>query len=222
MIEGINRKPSVLGSISHPINPQPDVSSLAGRVLCGAGCHHVTRAGTEQALLWGTHGNEEPELGALCFTKGELLEMSQEGERHSSFHFRNIINLDGFRAELASPCSEAHGVAKMPSPCGHPAPALGQENGPWGGRVPEVGTWGCRDVGKERCGDRGMPGCRNVGMQGWGDAEMLGCRDTGMQGYGDAGMQEALRWSWRSTMQLCTKLLCITAVAFLFRLSEIF
>lgn len=53
MIEGINRKLSVLGSIGHPINSQPDGSSLAGWVLCGAGCHHVTRAGTEQALLWG-------------------------------------------------------------------------------------------------------------------------------------------------------------------------
>lgn len=56
--------------------------------------------------------------------------MSQEGERHSSFHFKNIINLDVFRAELTSPCSEAQGLAKMSSPCGDPGPALGQEDGP--------------------------------------------------------------------------------------------
>lgn len=42
---------------------------------------------------------------------------------------------------------------------------------------------------------------------------MSGCR---MLGCWDAGMQEALWWSCRSTMQLCTKLLCISAVAFLF------
>lgn len=59
-------------------------------------------------------------------------------------------------------------------------------------------------------------------MQGWREVGIEGCREV--------GMQEALQWNYKSTMQLCVKLICISVVLWWFglvfcwfhRLSEIF
>lgn len=94
MIKYVNRKPSVFGSVGHPINSRPDSSSPAERALRGTWGQDVTRAGANQTFRSGGNTAMESRCGGqeLCSAKGKQhLEMCREGERSSSFHFKIII-----------------------------------------------------------------------------------------------------------------------------------